>query len=151
MTMKVTFDELKTMSGKDLGFGDWFGVDQERINAFADATGDHQWIHVDTEKAKSGPFGGTIAHGYLTLSLLIPLWTDLLDVDGVATKVNYGLNKVRFPAPVPAGSRLRLGGRLGDVAEIEGNGVQFTADLVVEIENGAKPACVAQPVFRFYA
>jgi acyl dehydratase len=151
MTVKITFGELKTMSGKDLGFSDWLGVDQERINAFADATGDHQWIHVDTERAENGPFGGTIAHGYLTLSLLIPLWTGLLDVDGVTTKVNYGLNKVRFPAPVPAGSRIRLGGALGEVAEIEGNGLQFTADLVVEIENGTKPACVAQPVFRFYA
>ncbi|MEU6644887.1 MaoC family dehydratase [Saccharomonospora sp. NPDC046836] len=151
MTTKVSFDELKTLAGADLGHSDWFEVTQERINTFADATDDHQWIHVDVEKAKDGPFGGTIAHGYLTLSLIIPLWTNLLDVDGVTTKVNYGLNKVRFPAPVPAGARLRLGGRVAEVEEVAGNGMQLTVDVVLEIENGGKPACVAQPVLRFYA
>ncbi|NKQ51379.1 MaoC family dehydratase [Amycolatopsis sp. K13G38] len=148
--MKVTFDELKTLAGTDLGTSDWITVDQGRINIFADATDDHQWIHVDPERAKDGPFGGPIAHGYLTLSLIIPLWTNLLDVEDVTTKVNYGMNKVRFPAPVPAGARIRLAGRLADVAEVAGNGVQMTADLTVEIEGGTKPACVAQTVMRFY-
>ncbi|MCU1682505.1 MAG: enoyl-CoA hydratase [Amycolatopsis sp.] len=146
----VTFDELPGLEGTDLGTGDWLDVTQERINLFADATGDHQWIHVDPERAKDGPFGGPIAHGYLTLSLLIPLWTELLDVEDVSTKVNYGLNKVRFPAPVPAGSRIRLSGVLAKVEQVGGDGVQITADVTAEIENGGKPACVAQPVFRFY-
>jgi acyl dehydratase len=146
----TTFDELPGLEGADLGTGDWLDVTQERINLFADATGDHQWIHVDPERAKDGPFGGPIAHGYLTLSLLIPLWTQLLDVEDVSTKVNYGLNKVRFPAPVPAGSRIRLSGVLAKVEQVGGDGMQITADVTVEIENAAKPACVAQPVFRFY-
>ncbi|EHR50359.1 acyl dehydratase [Saccharomonospora marina XMU15] len=150
-TTRVSFSEVKTLVGKELGQSDWIEVTQERINTFADATGDHQWIHVDEEKAKDGPFGATIAHGYLTLSLLIPLWTALLDVDGVSTKVNYGLNKVRFPSPVRAGSRVRLTGKLAQVEEVGGGGLQLTADLVVEIEGEDKPACVAQPVFRFYA
>lgn len=148
--MKVKFDELKKLAGTDLGASQWKSVEQDRINTFADATDDRQWIHIDVEKAKTGPFGGPIAHGYLTLSLLIPLWTDLLDVEDVTTKVNYGLNKVRFPAPVPAGARIRVTGKLGDVEEVTGNGVQLIADLVVEIEGGSKPACIAQPVFRFY-
>ena len=98
MTTTVTFAELKGMEGADLGFSDWITVDQERINTFADATDDHQWIHVDVERAKTGPFGGPIAHGFLTLSLAIPLWTQMLDVSDCDTKVNYGLDKVRFPA-----------------------------------------------------
>ena len=116
---------------------------------FADATEDHQWIHTDPERAKDGPFGAPIAHGYLTLSLVIPLWTELLDVTGVTTKINYGLNRVRFPAPVPAGARIRLSGTLADVTDITG-GVQVTADLTVEIENHEKPACVLQGIFRFH-
>jgi acyl dehydratase len=148
--INVKFDELKTLAGGTLGVSEWLTVGQDRINTFADATDDHQWIHVDTERARSGPLGGTIAHGYLTLSLLIPLWTDLLEVADVTTKVNYGLNKVRFPSPVPAGARIRLTGTLADVVEVPGDGLQLTADLVVEIENGDKPACIAQPVFRFY-
>ncbi|RBM16308.1 enoyl-CoA hydratase [Prauserella sp. PE36] len=150
-TLKVTFDEVAKLAGTELGVSDWIEVGQDRIDTFADATGDHQWIHVDAEKAKEGPFGGTIAHGYLTLSLIIPLWTDLLEVEGVTTKVNYGLNKVRFPSPVRAGSRVRLSAKLADVEEVAGNGLQLTVDVVVGIENGDKPACVAQPVFRFYA
>jgi acyl dehydratase len=148
--IKTTFDELGSLAGADLGASEWISVGQDRINTFADATDDHQWIHVDEQKAKAGPFGGTIAHGYLTLSLVIPLWTQLLDVGGVSMKVNYGLNKVRFPAPVPAGSRIRLSGTLASVEQVAGNGVQLTADLVIEIENGSKPACVAQGLFRFY-
>ncbi|PXY27953.1 MaoC family dehydratase [Prauserella muralis] len=151
MTTRVSFDEVKTLVGSELGTSDWIEVTQERIDTFADATGDHQWIHVDPERAKDGPFGGTIAHGYLTLSLVIPMWTELLEVDGVTTKVNYGLNKVRFPSPVRAGSRVRMSGTLAQVDEVAGGGLQLTVDVVVEIENGDKPACVAQPVFRFYA
>ncbi len=138
------------LEGASLGTSDWFDVSQDGINLFADATDDHQWIHIDPERAKDGPFGETIAHGYLTLSLLIPLWSRLLDVPDATTKVNYGLNKVRFPAPVPAGSSIRLTGSLAKVEEVAGGGVQITADVVVEIRGGGKPACVAQPVFRFY-
>jgi acyl dehydratase len=143
-------DELKKLAGADLGTSDWIDVTQERINTFADATGDHQWIHVDVDRAKDGPFGGPIAHGYLTLSLFIPMFTGLLEVEGVTTKVNYGLNKVRFPAPVKAGSRVRLVAVLAEVAEVAG-GVQITVDGSVEIEGGTKPACVLQSVSRFYA
>ncbi|PWI14174.1 enoyl-CoA hydratase [Streptomyces sp. Act143] len=142
--------ELKKLAGTDLGTSDWIEVTQQRINTFADATGDHQWIHVDPERAAAGPFGAPIAHGYLTLSLFIPLFTELLDVQGVTTKVNYGLNKVRFPAPVTAGSRIRLAGRLSAVEEVPG-GVQITVDGVIEIEGGAKPAAVLQSLSRFYA
>jgi acyl dehydratase len=143
-------DELKKLAGADLGTSEWIEVTQERIDTFADATGDHQWIHVDPERAKAGPFGAPIAHGYLTLSLFIPLFTELLDVQGVTTKVNYGLNKVRFPSPVKVGSRIRLLGRLAEVAEVAG-GVQITVDGTIEIEGGAKPAAVLQSLSRFYA
>lgn len=136
--------------GSDLGTSDWIEITQERINTFADATGDHQWIHVDPEKAKDGPFGAPIAHGYLTLSLFIPLFTELLDVEGVTTKVNYGLNKVRFPSPVKVGARIRLVARLAEVEEVPG-GVQVTVDGAIETEGGAKPAAVLQSVSRFYA
>jgi acyl dehydratase len=151
--MSVTvngIDELKKLAGSDLGTSEWIEVTQERINTFADATGDHQWIHVDPEKAAEGPFGAPIAHGYLTLSLFIPLFTELLDVQGVTTKVNYGLNKVRFPSPVKVGSRIRLVGRLSEVEEVPG-GVQITVDGTIEIEGGAKPAAVLQSLSRFYA
>ena len=143
-------DELRKLSGSDLGTSEWIEVTQERINTFADATGDHQWIHVDPEKAAAGPFGAPIAHGYLTLSLFIPLFTELLDVQGVTTKVNYGLNKVRFPSPVKVGSRIRLVAKLTDVEEVPG-GVQVTVDGAIEIEGGAKPAAVLQSLSRFYA
>ncbi|WP_030798100.1 MaoC family dehydratase [Streptomyces sp. NRRL S-337] len=143
-------DELKKLAGSGLGTSEWIAVTQERIHTFADATGDHQWIHVDPEKAAAGPFGAPIAHGYLTLSLFIPLFTELLDVQGVTTKVNYGLNKVRFPAPVRAGSRIRLAGRLAEVEDVTG-GVQITVDGTIEIEGGTKPAAVLQSLSRFYA
>ncbi|GGT72691.1 MaoC family dehydratase [Streptomyces coeruleorubidus] len=143
-------DELKKLAGSDLGTSEWIEVTQERIDTFADATGDHQWIHVDPEKAKEGPFGAPIAHGYLTLSLFIPLFTELLDVQGVTTKVNYGLNKVRFPSPVKVGSRIRLTAKLAEVEEVPG-GVQITVDGAVEIEGGGKPAAVLQSLSRFYA
>jgi acyl dehydratase len=143
-------DELKKLAGSDLGTSEWIEVTQERIDTFADATGDHQWIHVDPERAKEGPFGAPIAHGYLTLSLFIPLFTELLDVQGVTTKVNYGLNKVRFPSPVKVGSRIRLAGKLAEVEEVKG-GVQIVVDGTIEIEGGAKPAAVLQSLSRFYA
>lgn len=150
MSTTIDFDELATMEGVQLGASDWLEVSQDRIDRFADATDDHQWIHVDPAKAKAGPFGTTVAHGYLTLALLIPLWTQILDVTGVSTKVNYGLNKVRFPSPVPAGTAIRLSGSVARVEEVAGGGLQITADVVIEIRGGEKPACVAQPVFRFY-
>ena len=143
-------DELKKLAGSDLGTSEWIEVTQERINTFADATGDHQWIHVDPEKAKEGPFGAPIAHGYLTLSLFIPLFTELLDVQGVTTKVNYGLNKVRFPSPVKVGSRIRLTARLAEVEEVPG-GAQITVEGAIEIEGATKPAAVLQSLSRFYA
>ncbi|MET9813075.1 MaoC family dehydratase [Streptomyces sp. NPDC006355] len=143
-------DELKKLAGSDLGTSEWIEVTQKRINTFADATGDHQWIHVDPERAKEGPFGAPIAHGYLTLSLFIPLFTELLDVQGVTTKVNYGLNKVRFPAPVKAGSRIRLTAKLAEVEDVPG-GVQITVEGAIEIEGGGKPAAVLQSLSRFYA
>ncbi|WP_200301178.1 MaoC family dehydratase [Streptomyces adelaidensis] len=143
-------DELKKLAGSDLGASEWIEVTQERIDTFADATGDHQWIHVDPEKAAAGPFGAPIAHGYLTLSLFIPLFTELLDVEGVSTKVNYGLNKVRFPSPVKVGAKIRLVGKLASVEDVPG-GVQITVDGTIEIEGGAKPAAVLQSLSRFYA
>ncbi|WP_329114890.1 MaoC family dehydratase [Streptomyces sp. NBC_01465] len=142
-------EELKKLSGSELGTSSWITVTQERIDTFADATDDHQWIHVDAERAATGPFGATIAHGYLTLSLFIPMFTELLDVQGVTTKVNYGLNKVRFPAPVTVGSRLRLTAKLAEVTDVPG-GVQITVAGAVEIEGGAKPAAVLESVSRFY-
>ncbi|MET7542643.1 MaoC family dehydratase [Streptomyces sp. NPDC005507] len=150
MTVTVNgLDELKSLAGAELGTSDWIDITQDRINGFADATEDHQWIHTDPERAAAGPFGAPIAHGYLTLSLFIPLFTGVLDVQGVSTKVNYGLNKVRFPAPVPVGSRIRLVARLTAVDEVAG-GLQITVDGTVEIEGGTKPAAVLQSLSRFY-
>ena len=143
-------DELKARIGKHLGYSGWLEVTQDRINMFAVATDDHQWIHVDVERAKSGPFGGPIAHGYLTLSLLVPMWTELLEVRDVAMGVNYGLNKVRFPAPLPAGAKVRLGATLAAVTDVPG-GVEALADAVIESDAGARPVCVAQVVYRYYA
>ena len=151
MTITVQgLTELKAKAGTDLGHSDWLEITQDRVNAFAGATDDHQWIHVDPERAKAGPFGRTIAHGYLTLSLLIPLFNELLVVEGVGMAVNYGLNKVRFPAPVPVGAKIRLAGRLAEVEDVAGGGVQLLADFTVEVDGGTKPACVAQAVYRFY-
>jgi acyl dehydratase len=148
--VNVHIDELDGLVGKDLGHSDWIVVSQDRIDTFADATDDHQWIHVDAERAAQGPFGGTIAHGYLTLSLFIPLFSGLLDVSGVTTKVNYGLDRVRFPSPVRAGARIRLGATIGAVDEVAGDGVQITLDGVIEIEGETKPACVLRSLLRFY-
>jgi acyl dehydratase len=144
-------EELLALAGRALGPGAWLEITQDRVDTFADATGDHQWIHVDPERASSGPFGGTIAHGYLTLSLVIPLMAEVLDVRGVAMGVNYGLDKVRFPRPVQVGSRVRLRGRVAETVEIPGSGVQLVVDLCVEVEGAEKPACVARAVYRYHA
>ncbi|MFJ2000153.1 MaoC family dehydratase [Streptomyces chartreusis] len=150
MTITVNgLEELKKLSGTDLGTSEWIEITQSRINTFADATDDHQWIHVDPQRATEGPFGAPIAHGYLTLSLFIPLFTELLDVQGVTTKVNYGLNKVRFPSPAKVGSRIRLVGKLAEVEEVPG-GVQITVDGTIEIEGATKPAAVLTSLSRFY-
>ncbi|BBH71421.1 MaoC family dehydratase [Actinoplanes sp. OR16] len=152
MTTTVTgLDGLKSLVGKDLGSSEWLEITQERVNTFADATGDHQWIHVDVERAQTGPFGGPIAHGYLTLSLVIPLFSSLLTVEGITMGVNYGLEKVRFPSPVRVGARIRLNASVVSVEEVAGNGVQSTFDFTVEVEGSSKPACVARPVYRHYA
>jgi acyl dehydratase len=145
----TTLAELPSLMGKELGTSEWVKVTQGRVNLFADATEDHQWIHVDVERAKAeSPFGGPIGHGYLTLSLLIPMWSQVLVVSDATMAVNYGLNKVRFPAPVPVGSKLRLTATLKDVEQVRG-GLQVTADAIIQRDGGAKPVCIAEPVFRF--
>jgi acyl dehydratase len=136
--------------GQHLGYSDWYQIDQKKVDLFADATGDHQWIHIDPERAAKGPFKGTIAHGFLTLSLVPMLNADVYRVDGVRMAVNYGLNKVRFPAPLPVGSRVRGGIELVEATPVEG-GVQVVARVTVEVEGTAKPCCVAETVSRFYA
>jgi acyl dehydratase len=151
MTTVNGLAELTALTGRDLGHSSWIEITQERIDTFAEATGDHQWIHVDPERARSGPFGTTIAHGYLTLSLVIPLFGELLTIDGIRMGVNYGLDKVRFPSPVRAGSKIRLAARVAGVEEVAGNGVQMALDFTVEIDGEAKPACVARAVYRQYA
>jgi acyl dehydratase len=148
----VTATELPGLAGKHLGHSGWHEITQEQVNLFADATADHQWIHVDVERAKAGPFGGPIAHGYLTLSLAPALLLDeILHVDGVAQVVNYGLNKVRFPAPVPVGARVRLAAECTGVEEVRGGGYQLTFALTFERSGEAKPVCVAEILFRFYS
>lgn len=145
----ATVDDLKAAIGTHLGYGDWLLVDQERIDGFADATGDDQWIHVDPQRAAAGPFGTTIAHGYLTLSLLPVLARGLATVDEARMSVNYGLNTVRFPSPVPVGSRVRAGVELLSVDDVPG-GVQVTSRVTIEREGANKPACVAETVTRAY-
>ncbi|MFF4792569.1 MaoC family dehydratase [Streptomyces sp. NPDC001276] len=142
-------DELRAAVGERLGYTDWLEIGQKRIDLFADATGDHQWIHVDPEKAAVGPFGTTIAHGYLTLSLLPLFGPQLIAVEGVRMGVNYGTNKVRFPAPVPVGSRLRSTAAITGVDDVP-DGVQVTVAFTVEREGGDKPVCVAESVVRYY-
>ena len=149
MTTVIDVADLPSKVGEHLGYSEWQTITQEQVNLFADATGDHQWIHVDPERAKSGPFGGPIAHGYLTLSLLPVLLGKVLAVQGITMGVNYGANRVRFPAPVPVGSELRLGITLASVEEVQG-GVQVTIDAVFEVKDAPKPSCVAQVVFRYY-
>ncbi|MET9580077.1 MaoC family dehydratase [Streptomyces sp. DT199] len=145
----TSVDDLKSAVGEQLGYTDWLDIDQKRIDLFAEATGDHQWIHIDPEKAAAGPFGTTIAHGYLTLSLLPLFGPQLIAVEGVKMGVNYGTNKVRFPAPVPVNSRLRATATISAVDEVPG-GVQVAVAFSVEREGGDKPVCVAESVARYY-
>ena len=151
--MATHFDGIESMKakvGEHLGYSDWHEVTQDQVNLFADATGDHQWIHVDPERAKrESPFGGPIAHGYLTLSLAPVLLGQVYSVSGVSMGVNYGCNKVRFPAPVPVGSKLRLGAVLQSIDEIAG-GAQVVMAMTFEVEGQEKPSCVAEAVYRFY-
>ncbi len=136
-------------AGQVLGSSDWLEITQQRINLFADATGDHQWIHVDPERAKTGPFGKCIAHGYLTLSLVNLFLPQIVDVQGISMGVNVGCGKVRFPAPVPVGSRVRGVGELVEVEEVKG-GVQATIRVTVEIEGSERPACVVDTISRYF-
>jgi acyl dehydratase len=149
MATTVHIDKFKELVGTHLGYSDWHRVTQEQINLFADATGDHQWIHVDPERAKSGPFGTAIAHGYLTLSLAPGLLHEVLVVEGTSMGVNYGCNKVRFPAPVPVDSNLRIGVAVKDADDVT-NGVQVVLELTFETEGSAKPSCVAEVVYRYF-
>lgn len=146
----VTVAELPSLEGKDLGSSGWLEVSQERINTFADATDDHQYIHVDPVRAKDSPFGTTIAHGFLTLSLFIPMWSEILEVTDASTLLNYGLDKVRFTSPVPVGSKIRLNATLKTVAEVKG-GYQLHVDATVEIEGQERPAVVIESISRVYA
>jgi acyl dehydratase len=141
---------LKELVGEHLGYSEWHEVTQEQVNLFADATGDHQWIHVDIERAKAGPFGAPIAHGYLTLSLVPVLLPEIMAVKGTSLTINYGLNKLRFPAPVPVGSKVRAGATLTQFDEVPG-GAQVTLAVTFEIEGSTKPVCVAEVVFRYMA
>ncbi|GLZ49089.1 MaoC family dehydratase [Actinomycetospora sp. NBRC 106375] len=141
--------EIVAAQGETLGPGEWMTVDQQTIDTFADATGDHQWIHVDPERAAAGPFGRPIAHGLLTLSLLPVLLSRLYAIENVRMGINYGFNKVRFPAPVPVGARLRATARIAEVTELEG-AVQVVFATVLEIEGSDKPACVVESVGRFF-
>jgi len=150
-TTFATLDELRGAVGQHLGWTDWIAITQERVNQFADATGDHQWIHVDVERAKAeSPFGGPIAHGYLTLALSNLFLPQLLAVPGASAGVNYGTDKVRFPSPVPVGGRIRGGAEITAVDEIPG-GVQTTITITIEVEGSEKPACVVESLSRWLA
>lgn len=140
--------DMKAKEGEQLGASEWLEIDQDRINLFADATGDHQWIHVDPVKAKDGPFGACIAHGYLTLSLVNMFLPQIIDVQGISMGVNYGMDKVRFPSPVPVGSKVRGVGELIKVEEIKGS-IQSTVRVTVEIEGADRPACVVDTISRY--
>jgi acyl dehydratase len=143
-------DELKQAEGEDLGSSDWHEVTQGDVDKFADVTRDHQWIHVDRERARETPFGGTIAHGYYTLSLAPYLTEQVLSLEGFAFAVNYGLNRVRFPAALPVGSRVRMHAKLKQLEDVPG-GAQITMELTFEREGGEKPVCVAETLARVYA
>src|SRR3954447_19624492 len=142
-------EELRAADGETLGTSSWHEVTQQDIDTFADVTGDHQWIHVDVERAKETPFGGTIAHGYYTLSLAPGFTEEVMKLDGFAFAVNYGLNKVRFPAPVPVGSKVRMTARLAKLEDVPG-GAQMTLELTFERGGGKKPVCVAETLVRVY-
>jgi acyl dehydratase len=144
-------DELRAAVGEHLGYSDWHSVDQARINQFADATGDHQWIHVDPERARQfSPFGTTIAHGYLTLSLIPWLMSEVVGYEGVKMGVNYGCNKVRFPAPVPVDSRVRAGAELVECEDVGGGALQLVTRVTISVDGQEKPSCVAETVSRVY-
>ena len=142
-------DELRQAKGEVLGTSDWHEVTQDDIDAFADVTGDHQWIHVDPERAKDTPFGGTIAHGYYTLSLAPRLTSEIFAMEGFAFAINYGLNRVRFPAPLPVGSRVRASAKVAALEDIAG-GAQLTLEITFERDGGEKPVCVAESLVRVY-
>ncbi len=142
--------ELKGLVGQDLGSSDWVAIEQDRIDLFAEATGDHQWIHVDPERAKDGPFGSTIAHGYLTLSLIPALAWEVYTVEDARWAVNYGMNKLRFISPVKVGSRVRAHLTLAGVEEVAGNALQVAVTVTVELEGADKPAAVAETLSRIY-
>ncbi|MGW0055418.1 MaoC family dehydratase [Nocardia nova] len=148
MTDFADLDALAAAVGTELGVSDWLQVDQDRIDTFADATGDHQWIHVDAEKAAQGPYGHTIAHGFLTLSLLVPLSNQATTVGGITMGINYGLNKVRFITPVPSGGRIRARVHLDSASEIPG-GIQAVRTVTIELDGADKPACVAESIVRY--
>ena len=150
MTTTVDYADVAGLAGTDLGHTEWFEITQDRVNLFADATDDHQWIHVDPARAAEGPFGGPIAHGFLTLSLAVKFWSELFDVTGVTTRVNYGLDKVRFVSPVPVGARVRMTAVIAEVTEVRG-GYPFAVDQTIEIEGAEKPAVAARGLYRFYA
>ena len=150
--MTTTFErpaDLLDAVGQHLGYSDWLEIDQQRIDMFADATGDHQWIHVDPEKAAQGPFGSTIAHGYLTLSLANMFLPQIMQVNNTSMGVNYGCEKVRFPAAVPVGSRIRGGGEVISAEEVKG-GVQVVVRMTIEIEGSERPACIIDTISRFF-
>ncbi|HEV7204874.1 MAG TPA: MaoC family dehydratase [Jatrophihabitans sp.] len=143
-------DGILAAKGVEAGPSDWFEIDQERVNGFADATEDHQWIHVDPERANAGPFGGPVAHGFLTLSLVPFLNSKLRQVEGVTMGVNYGMNKVRFPAPVRVGARVRARSTIVEVDEVAPDVLQIVSRITIEVEGSEKPACVADMVSRYY-
>jgi acyl dehydratase len=145
MRVFTSFDQLTGAVGEDLGTTDWLEITQDRVDAFADATGDHQWIHVDVDRARQGPFGGTIAHGYLTLSLVPQFTPQLFSLETPGARLNYGVNKVRFPHPVKVGSRIRATAQILEVSDVPA-GKQMVTRYTVEIEGEAKPACVAETV-----
>ncbi len=150
MRVFASLDEYTGAKGEHLGFGEWHEITQDEINLFADATGDHQWIHIDLEKAAAGPFGAPVAHGYLTLSLIPMLVKDIYTIEGLKMGVNYGLNKVRFPSPVVVGSRVRAGAEILDVVDFP-PGKQAVVKVTVEIDGNPKPGCVAETVVLFVA
>ena len=149
MGVEVSYINLQSKAGADLGVTDWMEIDQSRVDGFAEATDDHQWIHVDPEKAASGPFGTTIAHGYLTLSLVNKFLPQLIAVTEISMGVNYGCERVRFPSPVKVGARIRGRGEVISVEEVNG-GQQVVVRITVEIENENRPACVVDTISRFY-
>jgi len=148
-TIVSSIDEFSKLTGQHLGYSDWHVIDQAQVDLFADATGDHQWIHVDPERAAAGPFGTTIAHGYLTLSIIPAILHEVIRVEGITFGVNYGCNKVRFPSPVKVGSKLRLGATVASVDSVGNDGAQAVLDITVETEGSDKPSCVAQVVYRY--